>query len=160
MTTNHTVNVKIAGLGGMGVLSAAGVLGEVVFRAGYDVKKAEVHGMSQRGGSVCSDVRFGTRVHSPMIPAGEVDFLVVLDETWRHLHLHELREGGRVLSAAADIDAAKLASPKSLNVALLGVLSRHFEDIPGQLWLEVLRDAFPPKLHDANERAFLLGRGP
>lgn len=72
------VNIVIAGLGGQGVLKASDIVAEAAFRAGYDVKKAEVHGMSQRGGSVASDVRYGTRVFSPMVTRGEADFLVVL----------------------------------------------------------------------------------
>ena len=67
-------NVRIAGLGGMGVLKASLILGELLFECGYDVKKAEVHGMSQRGGSKSSDVRFGKKVVSPMIPDGKIDF--------------------------------------------------------------------------------------
>lgn len=69
-------NVRIAGLGGMGVLKASLILGELLFECGYDVKKAEVHGMSQRGGSISSDVRFGKKVVSPMIPDGKIDFLL------------------------------------------------------------------------------------
>ncbi|MDR1009584.1 MAG: 2-oxoacid:acceptor oxidoreductase family protein, partial [Opitutaceae bacterium] len=72
-TDAKVTNVKIAGLGGMGVLTATRILAEVFFRRGLDVKKAEVHGMSQRGGSVCSDVRAGRKVLSPMIPEGETD---------------------------------------------------------------------------------------
>ena len=70
----------IAGLGGQGVLKASDILAEAAFAAGFDVKKADVHGMSQRGGSVRSDLRFGPRVFSPMVPAGEADVLVVLAE--------------------------------------------------------------------------------
>ena len=71
------VNVKFAGLGGTGVIKASDVMAELVFEQGYDVKKAEVHGMSQRGGSIASDVRFakGEEVQSPMIPTGEADYL-------------------------------------------------------------------------------------
>ena len=76
----RVTNVVIAGLGGQGVLKASDILAEAAFFAGLDVKKAEVHGMSQRGGSVTSDVRFGPRVLSPMVSAGEADFLVVLAE--------------------------------------------------------------------------------
>ncbi len=72
-------NVILAGLGGQGVIKASDILADAAFRAGLDVKKAEIHGMSQRGGSVTSDVRFGERVRSPMVPRGEADFLVVLD---------------------------------------------------------------------------------
>jgi len=68
---NEVTNIVIAGLGGQGVLKASDIVAEVVFRAGFDVKKSEIHGMSQRGGSVSSDVRFGERVYSPMVPLGE-----------------------------------------------------------------------------------------
>ncbi len=61
------VNVIVAGLGGQGVIKASDILADAAFRAGLDVKKAEIHGMSQRGGSVTSDVRFGDAVQSPMI---------------------------------------------------------------------------------------------
>ena len=71
-------NIRIAGLGGMGVLKASLILSELLFECGYDVKKAEVHGMSQRGGSISSDVRFGKKVVSPMIPEKKIDFLLSL----------------------------------------------------------------------------------
>ena len=67
------MNVKFAGLGGQGILTCTDILGRVVFDLGNDVKKAEVHGMSQRGGAITSDLRFGEKVMSPMIPAGMAD---------------------------------------------------------------------------------------
>ena len=89
MSSRQVTNVVIAGLGGQGVLKASDIVAEAAFRAGLDVKKSEVHGMSQRGGSVASDVRFGGTVLSPMVPPGEADYLVLLDadqlETNRHL---------------------------------------------------------------------------
>ena len=97
-------NVVLAGLGGQGVIKASDVLSEAAFAAGYDVKKSELHGMSQRGGSVCSDVRFGPTVLSPMVPPGQADFLVVLapDQvqveprpTPRRRCPHLARDGGR-----------------------------------------------------------------
>ena len=77
MTTNNVTNIVTAGLGGQGVIKASDILADVAFRAGLDVKKAEIHGMSQRGGSVTSDVRFGPRVLSPMVPTGQAHFLLV-----------------------------------------------------------------------------------
>lgn len=148
-------NIKIAGLGGMGVLSASSVLAETIFLAGYDVKKAEVHGMSQRGGSVASDIRFGTRVLSPMIPMGEVDFLLALAPDWVDLHRPELRATGKLLTA--DDVPAELANKRALNVALLGVLSR-FLPIPEAIWHAALAKGFPEKLHVSNLAAFQLGR--
>ena len=143
----------------MGVLKATLILGEVVFRMGFDVKKAEVHGMSQRGGSVSSDVRFGDKgedVLSPMIPAGEVDYLLSLEPEWSDAHLADLRPGGVVISAN-DFDIAKLANPKALNVAALGALSTHC-DFPPEVWSGVLHDSFPEKLWATNEAAFAYGR--
>lgn len=152
----RTVNIRLAGLGGMGILKAAELLAEALFRGGYDVKKAEVHGMSQRGGSVTSDVRFGRDVLSPMIPDGEVDFLVVVAPGELDAHRPNLRPGGAILSAAA-FDPHALPSRHSLNVALLGALSRHL-DLPAALWTETLRAVFPERAHADNLRAFDLGR--
>ena len=75
------VNITVAGLGGQGVLTVTDIIAEVMFRAGFDVKKSEVHGMSQRGGSVSSEVRYGKEVASPMVPEGESDFLIVMEPT-------------------------------------------------------------------------------
>ena len=147
-------NVKIAGLGGMGVLSASYVLAEAAFMAGYQVKKAEVHGMSQRGGSVASDIRFGKRVLSPMIPAGEVDFLVAIAPEWVDVHRGELSPNGRLIQAG---DIAGLSNPRAMNVALLGTLSRYLQ-IPEPVWAAALAKGFPEKLHASNAAAFALGR--
>jgi len=153
---NKVVNVVIAGLGGQGVIKASDILADAAFRAGYDVKKSEIHGMSQRGGSVTSDVRFGEAILSPMVPAGEADFLVVVAADQVEPNRHQLRPGG-VLLTAEGIDETALANRRSLNVALLGALSVHLP-IPEAHWLEAIRAALAPKLHDANLQAFELGR--
>ena len=153
-----TTNVRFAGLGGTGVIKASDIFADIVFRQGHTVKKAEVHGMSQRGGSVQSDVRFGTEVHSPMIPDGACDFLVVMEPTQIDVVRGGLRSSGTLI-VSADVDTSKLPSAKSLNVALLGRLSRHF-DFPESAWRESLRANFPEKLHSANDTAFTLGRTP
>jgi len=90
-------NFLVVGVGGQGALLASNVLAEVGVEAGYDVKKAEVHGMSQRGGSVNSHVRWGKKVESPVIGDGEVDVLFSLEklETLRYLRM--LRQDGIVL---------------------------------------------------------------
>lgn len=152
----EVTNIRIAGIGGMGVLKSTWILAEVLFRQGWDVKKAEVHGMSQRGGSVCSDVRFGKWVFSPMIPAGEVDFLVLLQDDQFPLYEADCSEQ-TVILRPDEIDAARLPSKKALNVAMLGRLSRHL-DLPVEDWLEVLRETFPEAHHAANEAAFRMGR--
>lgn len=153
---DKVTSIKIAGLGGMGVLTSTQILAELFFRQGFDVKKAEVHGMSQRGGSVCSDVRFGKKVFSPMIPAGEIDFLVLFQEDQLPLYEAECSAKTVILRSAA-IDLAKLENKRALNIAMLGLLSRHLQ-IPADVWLKVIREALPEKLHAVNEAAFLLGR--
>jgi indolepyruvate ferredoxin oxidoreductase beta subunit len=150
------VNVVIAGLGGQGVLKASDILADAAFRAGHDVKKSEIHGMSQRGGSVASDVRFGPKVFSPMVPAGEAGFLVVLAPDQVEVNRHHLRPGG-VLIAPDAIDEAALPNKRSANVALLGVLSRHLSIDPS-CWIEAVKASFPQALHDANVQAFEIGR--
>ena len=94
---SKTTNILLAGVGGQGILLASEVLSEVVLLAGLDVKKNEIHGMSQRGGSVVSHVRYGEKVYSSIIPEGEVDILFSFEmlETCRYLPL--LRPNGRVV---------------------------------------------------------------
>ena len=71
-----TKNIMIVGVGGQGSLLASKLLGHLLLSEGYDVKVSEVHGMSQRGGSVVTYVRFGDKVYSPIIDKGEADFIV------------------------------------------------------------------------------------
>jgi indolepyruvate ferredoxin oxidoreductase beta subunit len=146
----------VAGLGGQGVLTATDIIAEVALRAGFDVKKSAIKGMSQRGGSVTCDVRFGARILSPMVPKGEADYLVVLEATQLEPHRHLLRPGGTIVETSA-IDAAQLPNKKTLNVALLGALSAHLS-MTEQQWLEALAAAFDEKFSEANRQAFLLGR--
>jgi indolepyruvate ferredoxin oxidoreductase beta subunit len=75
----EAINFLLVGVGGQGILTASGILADLGVRAGYDVKKSEVHGMSQRGGSVSSHVRLGPRVYSPLIGQGEANFLVAFE---------------------------------------------------------------------------------
>ncbi|MDD2710191.1 MAG: indolepyruvate oxidoreductase subunit beta [Verrucomicrobiae bacterium] len=149
-------NISIAGLGGQGVLKASDVVAEAAFRSGADVKKSEVHGMSQRGGSVCGEIRFGEQVWSPMIPPGEADFLVALAPGEVEPNRHRLRSGG-ILIGPDRIDPARLENRKCLNIALLGVLSRHLS-LTEEHWLAALRGCLPEKILEINLRAFQLGR--
>ena len=149
-------NIVVAGLGGQGVLTATDILADVVLRAGFDVKKSEIKGMSQRGGSVTCDVRFGSEIHSPMVPVGEADYLLVLEPTQLEPSRHMLRSGGVTIEPSA-IEADKLPQQKMLNVALLGALSAHLS-MPEQAWLDSVSSAFAPKFFEANRQAFLLGR--
>jgi indolepyruvate ferredoxin oxidoreductase beta subunit len=153
---SRVTNVVVAGLGGQGVLKASDILAEAAFRAGLDVKKSEVHGMAQRGGSVTSDVRFGPEVLSPMVPKGEADFLLVLAPEEVENSRPLLRDGGVLIRPDAIAESA-LPHPRSLNVALLGLLSTHL-DIPEEHWQAAIRANLPEKVHELNARAFELGR--
>ena len=150
------VNVVVAGLGGQGAIKASDILADAAFRAGHDVKKAEIHGMSQRGGSVTSDVRYGPEVLSPMIPRGEADFLVVLAPSEIEVNRPNLKAGGVLIPPDA-VDEARLQNKKSLNVALLGALAARL-DFPEACWLEAIKAALPERLHELNEKAFRLGQ--
>ena len=94
---NRTLNILLAGIGGQGVLTASQLLAEAGVRAGYDVKKSEVHGMAQRGGVVISHIRIGRRVYSPIISGGEADLLVAFEEAEALRWRSEVRSGGMLI---------------------------------------------------------------
>jgi indolepyruvate ferredoxin oxidoreductase beta subunit len=154
--SSSVTNIVVAGLGGQGVLKGTDILAQAALLAGYDVKKSEIKGMSQRGGSVTGDVRFGKRVFSPMVPVGEADFLLVLEPTQIEPSRHLLRQGGKVIMPDA-VDATKLPHKRTLNVALLGALSAHLP-ISLEQWLECLRSQFAAEFFNDNQAAFLAGR--
>ena len=120
-------NILLAGVGGQGILLASEILSEALMLAGHDVKKAEVHGMAQRGGSVVSHVRYGKQVFSPTITEGTADILFGFEllKTCRYLPL--LKKGGQVIANNVRITPAPVA---------LGV-QEYPEDIPGYLHAEI-----------------------
>ena len=140
----------------MEILTVTDIIAEVMFRAGFDVKKSEVHGMSQRGGSVSSEVRYGKEVASPMVPEGESDFLIVMEPTQVEVNRHKLKAGG-VLITTDDVPMDKLTNPKALNTMMLGALSKHLE-LADESWLAVIKERLPEKLHALNIEMFELGR--
>ena len=156
MQDGKLINVVFAGLGGQGVLKASDILAEAVLQAGFDVKKSEIHGMSQRGGSVTSDVRFGSRVLSPMVPVGEADYVVVLSADQIERSRTYLGPAGVLIGPDAAGGIADL-NPKSLNVALLGVLSAHLA-IDDAVWRAAAFAHLPEKVHESNWRAFIAGQ--
>ena len=97
-------NVMIVGVGGQGSLLASKLLGRLLVDEGYDVKVSEVHGMSQRGGSVVTYVRFGAKVYSPVIEQGEADFIVSFEKIEAARWLPELKKGGKVIVNTQQID--------------------------------------------------------
>ena len=116
-------NILLVGVGGQGILLASEILAETFMLAGFDVKKSEIHGMSQRGGSVVSHVRFGREVCSPTVPQGEGDILLGFEllEAYRYLSL--LRPGAEVV-----VNDYRIAPP----AVLLGQAA-YPDDIPARI---------------------------
>ncbi len=99
-----TKNIMIVGVGGQGSLLASKLLGKVLLDRGYDVKVSEVHGMSQRGGSVVTYVRFGDKVYSPIIDEGECDFLVSFEKLEAARYVSFMKKGGVIVTNTQEID--------------------------------------------------------
>ncbi len=99
-----TTNVMIVGVGGQGSLLASKLLGRLLVDEGYDVKVSEVHGMSQRGGSVVTYVRFGDKVYSPLITEGEADYIISFEKLEAARWAPCLRPGGRIIVNTQEID--------------------------------------------------------
>ena len=100
----RTTNIMIVGVGGQGTLLASRILGNVAIRAGYDVKVSEVHGMSQRGGSVITYVKYGSEVYSPIIDRGEADIILAFEQLEAYRALPWLKKGGKMIVNSQKID--------------------------------------------------------
>ncbi len=92
-----TKNIMIVGVGGQGTLLASRILGNAVINEGYDVKVSEVHGMSQRGGSVVTYVKYGEKVYSPIIDKGEADIILAFERLEALRALPYLKKGGKII---------------------------------------------------------------
>lgn len=187
MSEDGTWNVLLVGVGGQGIVTASDILARAALEAGFDAKKSEIHGMSQRGGSVFSHVRFGELVHSPLVPEGAAHILLSLEEveTLRWLRyagpqttivvanarilpantttypegaLDALRHtGARVRVADVAALEALTGDARYLNVAILGVIA-DLLPIPDAAWGAAIRGEVKPAHADANWRAFVAAR--
>ena len=179
------MNIMIVGVGGQGTLLASRILGKVAIKEGYDVKVSEVHGMSQRGGSVVTYVKYGDKVYSPIIDRGEADLILAFEMR----ALPYLKKGGKMiantqkmnpmpvitgameypenieekLSAKINlqaVDALSLAEKagtiKAVNVVLIGLLAKSM-DVDKNVWIDVIKETVPEKFLDVNIKAFELG---
>lgn len=99
-----TKNIMIVGVGGQGSLLASKLLGHLLLGEGYDVKVSEVHGMSQRGGSVVTYVRFGEKVYSPVIDKGEADCIVSFEKLEAARYVPYLKKDGTIVVNTQEID--------------------------------------------------------
>ena len=97
-------NIMIVGVGGQGSLLASKLLGRLLVDEGFDVKVSEVHGMSQRGGSVVTYVRYGDKVYSPIIDEGEADFIVSFEKIEAARYIKDLRKDGTIIVNTQQID--------------------------------------------------------
>ncbi len=100
----ETKGIVIAGVGGQGSLLASKLLGNVLVNKGYEIKVSEVHGMSQRGGSVITYVRYGEKVYSPVIQSGEADFIISFEKIEAARYAHLLKKGGIIITNTQRID--------------------------------------------------------
>jgi indolepyruvate ferredoxin oxidoreductase beta subunit len=103
-------NIFLAGVGGQGILLASEVLGEAFLAGGYDVKKSEVHGMAQRGGAVTTHLRFGPKVHSPLVEPGTADLLIAFEKLEALRFIHYLKSGGTAVVNSQEIPPAPVSS--------------------------------------------------
>ena len=124
-----TKNIMIVGVGGQGTLLASRILGNAIISQGYDVKLSEVHGMSQRGGSVVTYVKFGEKVYSPIIDQGEADIILAFEKLEAYRYLPHLKKGGKLIMNAQQINpmpviigAAKYPEALSEKIASLADL--------------------------------------
>lgn len=100
----ETKSIMIVGVGGQGSLLASRLLGNVLLSQGFDVKVSEVHGMSQRGGSVVTYVKYGEKVYSPVIEKGEADVIISFEELEAARYLPYLKKGGHIITSTQKID--------------------------------------------------------
>ncbi len=152
---DRTWNVLFCGVGGQGVLKAAEVCGVAALKEGFHVRKSEVHGMSQRGGSVESHVRFGRHVHSPLIPKGQADFLIAFDETEGHRYVSFLKKDGKNFTEHIDPVKKQLKDLRVANTFFLGMLSR-FLPLSREAWMEAVETGFSRSVAE-NKQAFVKG---
>ena len=100
----ETKSIMIVGVGGQGSLLASRLIGNVLLQQGYDVKVSEVHGMSQRGGSVVTYVKYGDEVCSPVVTKGEADIIISFEQLEAARWLPYLKKGGHLVTSTQKID--------------------------------------------------------
>jgi len=132
-----SINFLLVGVGGQGILTASDILAELGLQTGYDVKKSEVHGMSQRGGAVSSHVRFGPRVYSPLIAQGEADFLLAFEQLEALRWATFLHPEGTVLASTQRLPPISVTSGNGHYPELAAVR----EELTGRAQRAILLDA-------------------
>jgi len=138
MTDNNKVtNIFLSGVGGQGTILASNILGEVFLNAGYDVKKAEVHGMAQRGGDVTTHFRFGKKVYSPLIKYGDVDFLISFEMLEAARYINWVKPNGKIIINKQEIlppsvSMGQMAYPANVEKTFKKYFKENIHIIDGQ----------------------------
>jgi indolepyruvate ferredoxin oxidoreductase beta subunit len=133
---NKVTNILLVGVGGQGIILASEIMADVFLEAGYDVKKSEVHGMAQRGGSVNTHVRFGPKVFSPLIKEGEADIFIAFEELEALRYLPFLSPAPVILLNEqrlnpASVSLGNAAYPEGIH-EILSRRAKIFQRIPGR----------------------------
>jgi len=129
----NVTNVIICGVGGQGIILASNVLCHVAFLEGLDVKKSEVHGMAQRGGSVITHVRFGKKVYSPLIEQGSSDYILAFEKLEALRYMDYLKKNGKVIVDNREIPPMSVLVgqsryPENINEKLKRLSKTYFID--------------------------------
>jgi indolepyruvate ferredoxin oxidoreductase beta subunit len=138
MKENEKVtNIFLSGVGGQGTILASNILGEVFLKAGYDVKKSEVHGMAQRGGDVTTHFRFGKKVYSPLIKYGDVDFLISFELLEAARYINWVKPEGKVIINKQEIlpptvSLGQMAYPNDIEKTFKKYFRNHVWIVNGQ----------------------------
>jgi indolepyruvate ferredoxin oxidoreductase beta subunit len=127
MEGTKTRNILIAGVGGQGTLLTSRIIAWVLVDMGYDVKVSEVHGMAQRGGSVVSQVRYGSKVYSPVIKKGDADILLAFEKLEAARWLNYVKPTGKVIINDEQVDplpviSGKIKYPQNLEKQIVGFI--------------------------------------
>ena len=127
------MNVMIVGVGGQGTLLASRILGNIVIDLGYDVKVSEVHGMSQRGGSVVTYVKYGENIYSPIIDKGEADVILAFEMLEAYRALPYLNKSGKIIANTQQINPMPVITgaakyPENIDKKLENVAKCEFVD--------------------------------
>ncbi|HNT36205.1 MAG TPA: indolepyruvate oxidoreductase subunit beta [bacterium] len=155
MSSQESFQVIFAGVGGQGVLLASEITALVAFEEGLDVKKSEVHGMSQRGGSVVSHVRMGERVFSPLISKGQGDALVAFEAS-ESCRYEAFLKPDAVRIDPSSISMEALPHPRTANIFIVGCLARLLP-FQQRTWEKVISEMVHPNTLEMNLEAFRRG---
>ncbi|MBN2533373.1 MAG: indolepyruvate oxidoreductase subunit beta [Spirochaetales bacterium] len=180
-------NVLMVGVGGQGIIMASDIFALAAMYSGNDVKKSEIHGMSQRGGSVFSHIRFGKKVYSPVISHGEADVLFSLEEMETLRWIGYASETTDIICMKTRINPVmvetypagieeeirglskrvffvdpvslidRIENKKFLNVTLIGLISG-FVDFPEESWEKAIKEKVPAGTFEGNRKAFETGK--